>query len=104
MNHDFLRYANRLREDGLVIPGARNDANEAALFAQSLTYLCTQPLRTLFPGIVWRNLIPVKTGIPAGAEAIAIRQLSVSVPQSGSPTSLRTTCLKSVSLPARLRP
>lgn len=47
----------------------RCDANETAAMARELEYVFAEVYRQEFPDLVGRSLIPVKTGVPSGAEA-----------------------------------
>lgn len=47
----------------------RLDANETAVFARELEYVFAEIYRKEYPDLVGRSLIPVKGGVPSGAES-----------------------------------
>lgn len=59
---------------GLKATVGRADANETALFARQLEYIFTQTYDILYPELKARQLIPVDTRVPSGADSFTYSQ------------------------------
>src|SRR5215467_13234664 len=59
---------------GLKSMGLRCDANETALFARQLEYIYTQTYDIEYPDLKARQLIPVDTRVPSGADSFTYTQ------------------------------
>lgn len=49
--------------------GLRLDAGETLAFSRELEYVHAEVVEVKFPELAWRNIVPIKSGAPLGAEA-----------------------------------
>lgn len=63
-----------LAQMGLLTGDERQDSGQTALFARQLEYIYTETFDALYPELKARQLIPVDTRVPSGAESFTYRQ------------------------------